>query len=116
LSQLYTFTKNEAGKYVAEDGYKDDNIMALAVSFAPFMESIRFDDYDMFIKQLRANQPDVKTKDFMSYLDLAFTDDGIDDGQEKLETRLKELRDSGVQDDYGLPSSEGFSTPLDIYG
>jgi hypothetical protein len=116
LAQLYTFTKNDNEKYEAQDGYKDDNVMALAIAFAPFMESVRFDDYEMFVKQLRQEISEAKTKDFMSVLDLAFEDDGSEQRSyfERESKRLKETLDTF--DDYGIPDEqEAFSTYRDYY-
>ncbi len=108
LQQLYTFTKNDSGKYVAQDGYKDDNVMSLAVSFAPFMNSITFDDYELFTKELRNDASSVKTKEFMSTLDISFDDDGSDvrSDFERGKDNLKQM-DSSLSsfDEYGIPES-----------
>ena len=110
LQQLYTFVKNDSGKYQAQDGYKDDNLMSLAISFAPFMESKVFDDYELFIKELRT-ESGVKTKEFISTLDLSFDDDGTDysTDYEKTKKALKETGDLSHFDDYGIPESFGDS-------
>jgi hypothetical protein len=106
LQQLYTFVKNDSGKYQAQDGYKDDNVMSLAIAFAPFMESKVFDDYELFIKELRTDSG-VKTKEFMSVLDLSFDDDGEDYETEYQKTKrmLEDSGDISVFDEYGIPES-----------
>ncbi len=107
LQQLYTFTKNDSDKYVAQDGYKDDNVMSLAIAFAPFMESIKFDDFELFINQLRKETPEVKTKEFMSVLDLSFDDDG-EDHSTNYERTKKAIEEMGILsqfDEYGIPES-----------
>jgi hypothetical protein len=110
LQQLFTFTKNDNDKYQAEDGYKDDNIMSLAIAFAPFMESKVFDDYELFIQELRKNSPEVKTKEFMSTLDLAFDDEGSEyqSEYEKAKQLLRESNSLSTFEDYGIPDSITF--------
>jgi hypothetical protein len=107
LQQLYTFTKKN-NKYQAQDGYKDDNLMAVAIAFAPFMESKTFDDYELFIKELRT-ESGVKTKEFMSVLDLSFDDDGNDavSNFEKTKKALEEMGDLNSFDGYGIPENFG---------
>jgi len=107
LQQLYTFTKNDSDKYVAQDGFKDDNVMSLAISFAPFMESLRFDDYEMFVKELRMDVSIVQTKEFMSVLDLGYEDDGVQEETyyEQSIKRLEEMESLQGLDDYGIPET-----------
>jgi hypothetical protein len=111
LQQLYTFVKNDSGKYQAQDGYKDDNLMSLAISFAPFMESKVFDDYELFIKELRS-ESGVKTKEFISTLDLSFEDDGseVTSNYERTKQALEATGDLSFFDEYGIP--EDFRTTL----
>jgi len=110
LQQLYTFTKNDSDKYVAQDGYKDDNVMSLAIAFAPFMESKVFDDYELFIKELRT-ESGIKTKEFMSVLDLSFDDDGseTESEYEKAKRALAESGSLDMFDGYGIPESRSES-------
>ena len=107
IQQLYTFVKNDAEKYIAQAGYKDDNIMSLAISFAPFMESVSFDDFELFIKELKMDAPTVHTKDFISTLDLAINDDGSDNKSdyEKTKESLEQMGSLDSFEDYGIPES-----------
>ncbi|MCD6435074.1 MAG: terminase family protein [Clostridiales bacterium] len=91
LNQLYTFTKRKNGnKYQAEDGYKDDAVMALAILFAPFMENKIFDDYTLFVKELKMEGSNIKTAEYFSALDFGSADDGTEDYAEQ--ERIKELK------------------------
>jgi len=109
LKQLYTFTKNDSGKYIAEDGYKDDNIMSLAIAFAPFMESKVFDDYELFVKELKSDS-NIKTKEFISTLDLAFTSDAQESEQERVKKFFQETNSLNVFDDYGVSEEFNYSS------
>ncbi len=73
LNQLYTFTKRKNGvKYEAEEGYKDDAVMAQAIMFAPFMDNKTFDDYKLFVKELKNVESELKTSKVYSALDIGF--------------------------------------------
>ncbi len=86
LEQMYTFTKKKTGlKYQAEDGYFDDLIMSLAIAFAPFMTSKTFDNYELFTKELRKEDSELRTSVYLSTLDFGFTSEEDDE-------YLKELK------------------------
>lgn len=51
IEELYHFLKIN-GKYQADDGYHDDLIMALALTFAPIMDIKNMDDQKKFIENL----------------------------------------------------------------
>lgn len=110
LNQLYTFTKRKTGnKYEAEDGFFDDNVMSLAIMFAPFMHNKTFDNYELFVKELKTVDSVQSTKDFLSELDIGFSSD--DDDEEYMREQLRqemlnEMNESG---------SGGFSAFEDIH-
>ena len=105
LKQLYTFTLNKKGKYIAEDGYKDDAVMSLAMIFAPFMENKRFDDYQLFVKELKTKESIIKTSEFISTFDIGGLEDGTEDyeAQQRLEDFKREMEQTGM-DDYSIGS------------
>jgi len=111
LKQLYTFTKDSSGKYVAESGYFDDAVMSLALVFAPFMENRRFDDYKLFVQELKIENSEVKTKEFLSLLDIGGQDDGSTDYEEQ--ARLREFREQifdSINSDYSLDSLDSLDS------
>ena len=102
LKQLYTFTLSKKNKYEAETGYKDDAVMSLAITFAPFMENKRFDDYLLFVKEIKTQESELKTKEFLSALDIGVVDTG-EDYEEQI--RLEEARkmiSTELGEDYSL--------------
>ena len=107
LSQLYTFTKNDNDKYIAEDGYKDDNIMSLAIAFAPFKEIKQYDNYELFIDNLRKNVneiPETHVTEYISALDFGFND--TDETQTtSFEQAKKMIQDTNVEEIYGVAES-----------
>ncbi len=110
LQQLYTFTKRKTGnKYEAEDGYKDDAVMSLAMIFAPFMSNKTFDNYLLFVKELKKDDSVQHTKDYISTLDIGFSEDSIDEEQDRINAQRKAFIESGVSgfsgDDYGIAVS-----------
>ncbi len=111
LQQLYTFTKRKTGnKYEAEEGYKDDAVMALAVMFAPFMSNKTFDNYELFVKELKTADSELSTTEFLSALDIGFSSGDDEEDYEKEEMReemRKEMIASGLT---------GFSTFEDVRG
>jgi hypothetical protein len=111
LEQLYTFTKRKTGnKFEAEDGYFDDAVMSMAIMFAPFMENKTFDDYKMFVKELKIEESTQTTSEFLSTIDVGFSsdDDGEDEQLRQQRETAKMLRDSG-QLDYAPTASTGFT-------
>lgn len=105
LNQLYTFTKRKNGsKYEAEDGYKDDAVMSLAIIFAPFMSIKVFDNFELFTTQLRVVDSNLRTADFLSVLDIGGADDGSDDEYQKqqaLEEQRRFIQEEGLGAEYG---------------
>ena len=107
LKQFYVFTKQK-GKYQAEPGYRDDNILSLAMIFAPFMENKSFDDYELFVKSVKAELDDeniVKTTDFLSVIG-GFTNDEYDEEEELRVAALRRYREKFMDEvgdeSYGL--------------
>ena len=78
LSELYTFTLRN-GKYQAESGYHDDNVMSLAVVFAPFIDVQNYEDFKEFLKSLKTYEWDEEKdiSDLIYAIDV-FSDDGND--------------------------------------
>jgi len=106
LEQLYTFTSKN-GKYQAEDGFKDDAVMALAITFAPFIENKSFDDYELFVRELKKEHSEIKTKEFISTLDLGSMDDGVEQEGMTLEEK-KQFIQQNLNDDYSFGHTEGY--------
>ena len=108
LQQFYTFTKRKTGnKYEAEDGYFDDLVMSLAIMFAPFTMNRQFDDYKMFIKELKLEKSEILITDFLSALDIGFVGDG-DEEENSIAARFEASRQmlaSTGQTDYA-PAEE----------
>ncbi len=104
LTQLYTFSNNK-GKYQAQDGFKDDAVMSMCITFAPFLEVKVFDNFDLFTKHLHIEDSSIKTTDFISTLDIGSADDGTEDyeAQERLRETRKQFK-SELGDDYSLGS------------
>jgi len=104
LNQLYTFTKRKTGnKYEAEDGYKDDAVMSLALLFAPFMSIKVFDNFELFSTHLRTTDSTLRTAEFLSVLDIGGSDDGSEDDyllQQKLDEQRKFLEAEGLGGQY----------------
>jgi len=106
LNQLYTFTKRKTGnKYEAEDGYFDDAVMSLSFVFAPFMSIKVFDNFELFTKELRVIDSNVRTEEYLTGIDIGFTSDDDDSDQKAEELRLMRLEFQGVNDDYGVSES-----------
>jgi hypothetical protein len=108
LQQLYTFVLHKSGKYKAEEGYKDDAIMSLAIMFAPFMENTRFDDYKLFVKELKVSESKIKTTDFINTFDVGGMEDGTEDYEkmQQLEDFKREMQnqlgDYSIGSDYSV--------------
>lgn len=109
LKQLYTFTKNKKGKFIAEDGYKDDAVMTQAIMFAPFMENKRFDNYLLFVKELKTEESQERTGNFLSTFDIGSAEDGTEDYEEQ--KRKAELR-AQFSNELGSDYSLGFDENL----
>jgi len=92
IEQFMTFIKSEkiSEKYSAEEGYFDDLIMSLAISFAPFKHLKAYDDLDTFLKSVHAEIGEtegVKTEEYYSMIadSIGFSDDAIDEPKSILE-------------------------------
>ena len=95
LNQLYTFTKRKNGnKYEAESGYHDDLVLSLAMIFAPFMEIKVFDNFELFTKQLRIENSETLTVDFLSVLDVGFSSDDEEDPYKEQRALLRDQGDT----------------------
>ena len=105
LNQLYTFTKRKTGnKYEAEDGYKDDAVMALAITFAPFMHIKVFDDFGLFTKELHIEESNQATTEFLSVLDIGFGGEDDDEylEQQKIEAQRQFILENNLGSDYAV--------------
>lgn len=80
IDQLFTFVEVN-GKYQADKGAKDDIIMSLAISFAPYLNLTNLEDYKLFVKQLEVNRMEVEQEETetMGILSFGFFDDATDE-------------------------------------
>jgi hypothetical protein len=101
LNQLYTFTKTNS-KYQAEDGFKDDAVMSLAITFAPFMQIKVFDDFMLFTKELHAKESKQRTGEFLSVIDVGFTNDDDLEAEKLEQQRLFRLEMQNIEADYSF--------------
>lgn len=77
IEQLISFIEKSNGTFSAEEGYKDDMVMALALTFAVFMEIKGFDDFKGMIQLIEA-QAQVEAEqqeDFSKFYDMGFNDE-----------------------------------------
>jgi hypothetical protein len=79
LSELLTFVDIN-GKYQADKSYHDDLVMALAISFAPYLNLNNIEDYNEFLKELEANRIEVEQEetDTMGILGFGFFSDATE--------------------------------------
>ena len=89
IKEFYNFVKKTGKKYEAEDGFHDDMVMSLAISFAPFLQLKAYDDLQLFLSALRidienSKDGDVDIGDFYSMLEGI---GGLDDGSEETYSR-----------------------------
>lgn len=86
VEQLYSFIEKANGSFSAEEGYKDDMVMALALVWAVFLEIKNFDDFvgmiDLINAQTKAEEAEQES--FAEFFDLGFSDD-VDDTMVKRE-------------------------------
>lgn len=66
-------------KYQADDGYHDDMVMSLAITFAPFCETKNFDDIKGLVDALYSKSKAENESDFSAYMPIGFLDDNGDD-------------------------------------
>ena len=50
IDELFVFVEQHNGSFSAQDGFKDDLVMALCVCLAPFIEIKDFEDFQTFLK------------------------------------------------------------------
>jgi len=98
IKEFYNFIKKSGKKFEADDGYHDDMVMALAISFAPFLHLKAYDDLNLFLESLRLdlNEDDdsIELEDFYSMLEgIGGVDDGSEDEYSK-EHILESIRNS----------------------
>lgn len=80
INQFYTFILLN-NKYQADENCKDDAIMSLAITFAPFCNSKNFEDMKGLVDRLYNTIEDNEetSKDFIEFLTVGSFDDGIDE-------------------------------------
>lgn len=98
IKEFYNFIKKSGKKYEAEEGYHDDMVMALAISFAPFLHLKAYDDLGLFLSALRVDSNEIEDStelgDFYSMLEsIGGVDDGTDDVYSR-EDILENIRNS----------------------
>jgi hypothetical protein len=62
LKELNTFIEKN-GKYQADSGKKDDLVMSLAITFAPYLNLNNVDDYREFLKLIEENRNEQERED-----------------------------------------------------
>lgn len=74
LNELFNFIQKSNGTYSAEEGYHDDLVMSLMLTFAPFMDIKNWDNFKGFITYLEKNkkQEEEQEQDAAEFLDLGF--------------------------------------------
>ena len=79
-------------KYQADEGAKDDMIMALAIVFAPFVNAKNFEDMKLLVKNIYIKDIEENEKvDFSDLLSVCSFDDGTE------ENRIIEEKDSVIE-------------------
>ena len=85
IDELFVFVEQHNGSFSAQDGFKDDLVMALCVCLAPFIEIKDFEDFQTFLKFIETeNELLEKEHDQMRELFVGFsfsteiTDEDID--------------------------------------
>jgi hypothetical protein len=77
IDQLNVFVRRN-GKYQADESFKDDLVMALALGFAPFLNISMFEDYQKFLGAIEADIDTMVTenKDLIEFITIGVFDDG----------------------------------------
>lgn len=91
------------GKYQADDGYHDDLIMALAITFAPFCNTRNIDDVKGLVDALYANHRAEEENDFTEFVPIGFMDDNGDEEADEFRNNL------GMEADYSKYYGDSFS-------
>ncbi|RKY53280.1 MAG: hypothetical protein DRP93_06830 [Candidatus Neomarinimicrobiota bacterium] len=106
INELYTFELDkDKNKYLASDGNKDDMVMSLAITFAPFTHIKVMDDHLLYLKAVRAEISDdvegVDTSKFYSLMDVGGFDSGeeevVDMSQQERLLRIENITDEDEQ-------------------
>jgi len=81
LDELFNFIKKKNGTYSAEEGYHDDLVMSLMLTFAPFLDFKNWDNFVGFVQYLEksAKEKEEQIQESAEFLDLGFgPDDNTD--------------------------------------
>lgn len=81
INQFYTFILLN-NKYQADENCKDDAIMSLALTFAPFCNSKNFEDMRGLVDRLYSDSESVEgesDKEFIEFLTVGSFDDGVEE-------------------------------------
>ncbi len=103
IKEFYNFIKKSGKKFEADAGYHDDMIMALAISFAPFLHLKAYDDLNLFLSSLRIEDIDeddeTQLEDFYSMLEgTGGFDDGTNEYYDK-QSLIESIRNSYDEDE-----------------
>jgi hypothetical protein len=79
LDEMFMFIEIN-GKYQADKGYKDDLVMSLAISFAPYLNLNNVDDYREFLKLIEETKETQEQEDSeaLLFLTCGYFDDSLD--------------------------------------
>jgi len=104
IKEFYNFINKSGKKFEADEGYHDDMVMALAISFAPFLHLKAYDDLSLFLRSLRLDLEDdeegVTVEDFYSMLEgTGGFDDGSEDSYYDKSSLIEAIRNSNDWDD-----------------
>lgn len=86
IEQFYHFILIDE-KYQADDGYHDDLIMALAITFAPFCETKNFEDIKGLVDALYDRNQAHNGGSIQKFIPLGFFDSNDDDAVEGIKDR-----------------------------
>jgi len=97
VNQLFSFIEKSNGSFSAEEGYKDDMAMALALTFAVFLEIKNFDDFQGMISLIEAQKKaeDVNQESMSAFFDLGFNDELEDKPQSPTNFNGFDIHDAG---------------------
>ena len=74
LDELFNFIEKKNGSYSAEEGYKDDLVMSLCLTFVPFFDIKNWEDFKGFgtLLEKRKEQQELEEIETAEFLDLGF--------------------------------------------
>lgn len=75
-------------KYQADDGYHDDMIMSLAITFAPFCETKNFDDLKGMVDALYSKEQAFNENNFDQFMTIGFVDENGDEEFEEFKSTI----------------------------